>query len=224
VSAERGSIVVVGAGPGVGASVARRFGRDGHPVGLIARNRERLDALAESLAADGIASAVAVADVREPSAVREAIGVLERALGPAEVLCVSPLPDIATIKPVADTTAEDLGDALALGVVGTAAAVGCVLPAMRAARRGSLLFTTGSAALTPSSGRATSGVVNAAQSVYIRMLHDALAEDGVYALHAVIVGPIGDGGHDPSDIAESIWQAHSTRADAQIVIRRDGSR
>jgi NADP-dependent 3-hydroxy acid dehydrogenase YdfG len=224
VSADRGSIVVVGAGPGVGASVARRFGRHGHPVGLIARNRERLDALAESLAADGIASAVAVADAREPAAVREAIGGLERALGPAEVLCVSPLPDIATIKPVADTTAEDLGEALALGVVGTAAAVGRVLPAMRASSRGSLLFTTGSAALTPSSGRATSGVVNAAQSVYIRMLHDSLAEDGVYALHAVIVGPIGDGGHDPGDIAEAIWQAHSTRTDAQIVIRRDGSR
>jgi NADP-dependent 3-hydroxy acid dehydrogenase YdfG len=201
--------------------MARRFGRDGHPVGMIARSRERLDALAASLADDDIASAVAVADAREPGAVREAMGVLERALGPAEVLCVSPLPDVATIKPVADTSAEDLREALALGVVGTAAAVGCVVPAMRAAGRGSLLFTTGSAALTPSSGRATSGVVNAAQSVYIRMLHDSLAQDGVYALHAVIVGPIGGGGHDPGDIAEAIWQAHSARTDAQIVIRRD---
>jgi len=79
----------------------------------------------------------------------EAIDTLEDQLGPAEGLCVSPLPDVATIKPVADTTAEDLHAALELGVVGTAAAVGRVLPAMRAAGRGTLLFTTGSAALTP---------------------------------------------------------------------------
>jgi short-subunit dehydrogenase len=42
---------IVGAGPGVGASVARRFARAGHPVGLIARNPRRLDDLARVLGA-----------------------------------------------------------------------------------------------------------------------------------------------------------------------------
>lgn len=218
--AERtGPLLVVGAGPGVGAAVARRFGRKGHAVGLVARNRDRLDTMARQLQDDGITAAFATADVRDPSAVRDAIDPLEARLGPAEVLCVSPLPDIATIKPVADTTAEDLQAALELGVVGTAAAVGRVLPAMRAAGRGTLLFTTGSAALTPTPGRATSGIVNAAQSVYIRMLHDQLAEQGIYALHTIIVGPIGEDGHDPADIAQAMWDAADRRVDPQIVIR-----
>jgi short-subunit dehydrogenase len=218
--AERtGPLLVVGAGPGVGAAVARRFGREGHAVGLVARNRDRLDTMAKQLQGDGITAAFATADVRNASAVRDAIDALEARLGPAEVLCVSPLPDIATIKPVADTTAEDLQAALELGVVGTVAAVGRVLPAMRAARRGTLLFTTGSAALTPTPGRATSGIVNAAQSVYIRMLHDQLAEEGIYAVHTVIVGPIGEDGHDPADIAQAMWDAADRRVDPQIVIR-----
>jgi short-subunit dehydrogenase len=218
--AERtGPLLVVGAGPGVGAAVARRFGREGHAVGLVARNRDRLDTMAKQLQGDGITAAFATADVRDASAVRDAIDALEARLGPAEVLCVSPLPDIATIKPVADTTAEDLQAALELGVVGTVAAVGRVLPAMRAARRGTLLFTTGSAALTPTPGRATSGIVNAAQSVYIRMLHDQLAEEGIYAVHTVIVGPIGEDGHDPADIAQAMWDAADRRVDPQIVIR-----
>lgn len=218
--AERtGPLLVVGAGPGVGAAVARRFGREGHAVGLVARNRDRLDTMARQLQGDGITAAFATADVRNASAVRDAIDALEARLGPAEVLCVSPLPDIATIKPVADTTAEDLQAALELGVVGTVAAVGRVLPAMRAARRGTLLFTTGSAALTPTPGRATSGIVNAAQSVYIRMLHDQLAEEGIYAVHTVIVGPIGEDGHDPADIAQAMWDAADRRVDPQIVIR-----
>jgi NADP-dependent 3-hydroxy acid dehydrogenase YdfG len=212
-------IFVIGAGPGVGAAVARRFGREGHPVGLVARNRERLDAETLRLAEQGVEAAHALADVRDPTAVRRAIDALERRLGPAGVLCVSPLPDVATIRPVEDTTAEDLDAALRLGVVGTAAAVGRVLPAMRAAGRGTLLFTTGSAALTPTPGRASSGIVNAAQATYIRMLHDRLGESGIHALHAVIVGPIGPDGHDPAAIAQAMWEAAARRAEAQIVIR-----
>ena len=165
-----GPVLVIGAGPGVGAAVARRFGREGHPVGLVARNAERLARAADELSGKGIAADYAAADVRDPTAVRAAIDALEARLGAAEVLCVSPLPDVATIKPVADTTAEDLAAALELGVVGTAAAVGRVLGGMRAAGRGTLLFTTGSAALTPTPARAASGIVNAAQSVYFRML------------------------------------------------------
>jgi len=214
-----GPILVVGAGPGVGAAVARRFGREGQPVGLIARNEDRLATMARALSDDGISSSFAVADVRDPDAVRAAIDTLQDRLGPAQSLCVSPLPDVATIRPVEDTTAEDLREALQLGVVGTAAAVARVLPGMRAAGRGTLLFTTGSAALTPTPARAASGIVNAAQSVYIRMLHDRLADEGIYALHAVIVGPIGADGHDPDDIAAAIWDAAERRVDAQIAIR-----
>lgn len=214
-----GPLFVIGAGPGVGTAVARRFGREGHAVGLVARNRDRLTAEIRRLAEQDIKAAYALADVGDPAAVRTAIDALEARLGPAEVLCVSPLPDIATIKPVADTTAEDLDAALRLGVVGTAAAVGRVLPAMRAAARGTLLFTTGSAALTPTPARASSGIVNAAQSAYFRMLHDGLGAEGIHALHAVIAGPIGAGGHDPAAIVEAIWKAAERRADAQIVIR-----
>lgn len=215
-----GAVFVVGAGPGIGAAVARRFGSEGHPIGLVARNRDRLHALAASLGDEGIDAAYAVADVRDPDAVRSALAALRRRLGEAEALCVSPLPDVATIKPVVDTSAEELRAALELGVVGTAAAIGEVLPAMRAAGRGTLLFTTGSAALTPRPERASSGIVNAAQATYFRMLHDQLAGEGIHALHAVIVGPIGTEGHDPADIAQAMRDAARRRDDAQIVIRK----
>lgn len=214
-------VLVVGAGPGVGAAVARRWGRAGHPVGLIARNRDRLEEMRQDFAAAGITSELALADVREPDAVRTAIDELEAALGPFEVLCVSPLPDIATIKPVDQTTAEDFREALDLGVVGTAAAVERVLPSMRAAGRGTLLFTTGSAVLKPNPERATSGVVNAAQATYFRMLHDKLGPEGIYALHAVIVGPIGPDGHDPDDIAAAMWDAATARRESRIVIDQE---
>ncbi|MFN8215549.1 MAG: hypothetical protein U0R71_03030 [Solirubrobacterales bacterium] len=63
--AAKGTIAVVGAGPGVGAAVARRFGCEGRPVGLLARNRERLEGVREDLPAEGIAAELAIADARD---------------------------------------------------------------------------------------------------------------------------------------------------------------
>ena len=37
-------MIVIGAGPGIGLSVAKRFAREGLPVGVIARSRATVDA------------------------------------------------------------------------------------------------------------------------------------------------------------------------------------
>jgi len=68
------SIVIVGAGPNLGAAIARRFGREGMPVGLVSRNREKLELLAGDLAQDGITAGFAPADTatRPPSRRRSA--------------------------------------------------------------------------------------------------------------------------------------------------------
>ena len=116
----KGTVTIVGAGPGVGAAVARRFGTEGHPVALVARNRDRLDGMVAELEEDGTQAAAASADVRRPAEVRHALADLAARVGPAEILCFSPLADVSLIKPVLDTTADDLAAALELQVVGAA--------------------------------------------------------------------------------------------------------
>jgi NADP-dependent 3-hydroxy acid dehydrogenase YdfG len=86
------SIVIVGAGPNLGAAVARRFGRQGLAVGLVARNLEQLAALTTELEADGMQAAHAAADIRDADALSAAIATLAQRLGPVEVLEYSPLP------------------------------------------------------------------------------------------------------------------------------------
>src|SRR2546421_54987 len=49
--------VIVGAGPGIGMSVARRFAAAGMPVGLVARTAASIDATRQALAATGVAAA-----------------------------------------------------------------------------------------------------------------------------------------------------------------------
>ena len=137
-------LTIVGAGPGVGAAVAHRFGREGYQVGLIARNEEKLQGLVRCLVSEGITAAFACADASMPDKLRRALDELKKQLESTTILCYSPLPDVTLIKPIAETTAEDLRSSLALNIVGLAAAVHYVLPSMREKQQGTLLFTTGS--------------------------------------------------------------------------------
>jgi NADP-dependent 3-hydroxy acid dehydrogenase YdfG len=90
------SIVIVGAGPNLGAAIARRFGREGMPVGLVSRNGEKLERLAEDLGQEGITADFAAADIRDAAALSSAIGSLADRLGAIEVLEYSPSPRAST--------------------------------------------------------------------------------------------------------------------------------
>lgn len=209
----RGSIVIVGAGPGVGASVARRFARVGDAVGLIARHGARLSEMAADLeSATGADVATATADASDPDQMRRALHSVAAAVGDPDVLCFSPIPDVGLIRPVLETAPEEFMASLRLNIAGAAAAVDTVLPGMRSRGHGSLLFTTGGAALEPDPDRAASAVTTTAASTYVSLLRRALRDTGVRVGHTVIVGPIGmdDGrGHDPNEVAEDLWAQHA---------------
>ncbi|WP_193047956.1 SDR family NAD(P)-dependent oxidoreductase [Mycolicibacterium baixiangningiae] len=215
-----GALIVVGAGPSVGAATARRFAAEGYPVGLIARDPDRLSDLGHSLSADRVTVATAAADVTDTSALEGALVEIADQLGDVDTMLFSPRPSLEWIKPVLETTGEDVAAALALNVVAAANAVRAVVGPMIARGTGTLLFTTGGAVLEPHRDRAVSGIAYAAESVWVRMLHDALAPKGVLAAQLTIVGGIGpDQRHHPAVVAEQLWQLRTDR-DRQLMILR----
>ncbi|MEV0401224.1 SDR family NAD(P)-dependent oxidoreductase [Actinoallomurus sp. NPDC050550] len=214
-----GPVFVVGAGPSIGASVARRFAREGHPVGLIARGRARLDAIVGDLRGRGHHAIATTGDITDPDDIARALDELTSALGVPEVVCFSPLADIALIRPVLDTTAGDVKDALALTVVGAVAVVQAVLPGMLEHGSGTLLFTTGGAAVRPSPERAVSAVVYAGLNSYLDLLAQTLPERGIHVGRVTIVGAVGPGlTHEPDDIAEHLWRHHDVPTETVTVV------
>ena len=142
------TLVVVGAGPGLGLGVARAFGRHGFRVGLIARDRSRLDALVADLAGSGISAAPFAADIRDRDALATALDAAGDTLGPVDVLEFSPSPS-GPITTAARTTVESMTAQFELTVLGAVTAVGRVLPGMRARGAGTLLLTTGVSSTIP---------------------------------------------------------------------------
>lgn len=211
------SIVIVGAGPNLGAAVARRFGREGMAVGLVARNREKLEGLAADLREDGLTVEVAAADIRDSAGLSEAIRSLAASLGEVEVLEYSPLPAREFMKPILETTVDDVRGPLEFSVLGSVAAATAVLPAMLDAGKGTILFTTGGAAINPYPLRAGVGISFAGEVAYARMLHDELRDRGIHVGHTAIAGRIAPGeDHEPDEVADLLWNHHAERAQFQV--------
>src|SRR6185503_15596060 len=80
------TIVVCGHGPGISDAVARRFGREGFDVALVARSTERLSTAVASLKDAGIRAAAFPCDLGQPGEVTSMIGKVRASLGDVTVL------------------------------------------------------------------------------------------------------------------------------------------
>jgi NADP-dependent 3-hydroxy acid dehydrogenase YdfG len=210
------TLAIVGAGRGLGAAVARRFGSEGFAVGLISRHQGHLDALAAELAQGGVRAQGWTADVREPETIAAALAQVAESLGPIEVLQYSPLPHQDFMRPVLETTPEDLRGAVDFSIHGSLAAVQQVLPGMRALGGGatpSILFVNGDSAVRLDRTRAGTSVAFAGQAAYAEMLHEVLGEEGIFVGQLIIGGEIiaGDAEKDPDLLAEQLWALHTGR-------------
>ncbi|MFG3023090.1 SDR family NAD(P)-dependent oxidoreductase [Streptomyces sp. NPDC048254] len=207
------SVAIVGAGPGLGAAVARRFGREGYGVALIARDGERLDSIAEELSGLGVDARGFAADVRDPLALAAALERAAEELGTVEILQYSPVPQRDFMRPVLETTHADLLGPVEFSVYGPVAAVQQVLPGMRELGRGTILLVNGGTAVIPHPDRAGTSIAFAAESAYGHLLHDRLAGEGIHVAQLVIPGAIvaGHARKDPAVLADTLWTMHRDR-------------
>jgi NADP-dependent 3-hydroxy acid dehydrogenase YdfG len=219
------TLAVIGAGTGLGAAVARRFGREGWSVALVSRTQEHLDELAATLGDEGVTARGYAADVRDGAALAGALTRAADELGPVEAVQFSPLPAKSFLKPVLDTTQDEYADALAFSVHGLLATVHAVLPGMREAGTGSVLLVNGGTAVTPKSAYAGTSVAFAGESALAQMLHDALANEGIRVAQLVIPGAI-EPGHprkDPEVLADTLWQLHREAGEFRVFADDPGS-
>jgi NAD(P)-dependent dehydrogenase (short-subunit alcohol dehydrogenase family) len=77
---------ITGASSGIGAALAEAFAGAGASVALVARRVERLDALAQSLRANGTRVSIVALDVNDTAALPRAFDQVERELGLADII------------------------------------------------------------------------------------------------------------------------------------------
>jgi NAD(P)-dependent dehydrogenase (short-subunit alcohol dehydrogenase family) len=219
------TIAIIGAGSGLGAAVARRFGAEGFAVALISRNQGRVDALAETLVAEGVEAKGFVADVRDPESITRALERATETLGPIEVLQYSPLPQKDFMRPVLETTPADLVGPVEFSIYGPVAAVHQVVPGMRflGKDKGTILFVNGGSAVQPGRNVTGTSIAFAGQAAYAQLLNEVLGEEGIQVSQLIIGGRIidGDPEKDPAVLAGHLWDLHTKRDRFRLQISAD---
>ncbi|WP_207944524.1 SDR family NAD(P)-dependent oxidoreductase [Actinomadura rubrisoli] len=213
------TLVIVGAGPGLGMGVARAFGREGFQVGLIARTKEKLDTLVGELAELDINAAAFPADIRDRDALVAALAAARDTFGPIDVLEYSPSPT-GPITHAADTTVEAVTAQLELHVLGAVAAVRHVLPDMRMRGDGTVLLTTGVSSTVPAPFLANVGLAMAALRNWAHTLHTELRPHGIHVGAVTIASGVvpGGGEADPDAIGARYHHMYQQRDQAEEVI------
>ncbi|MBS2938842.1 SDR family oxidoreductase [Nocardioides sp. J2M5] len=204
-------ILVVGAGPGVSGSVARRFADEGHDVALLGREQPVLDDLVADLEPRGVAVGHAVTDVTDVAAAHEAVRRFGGHTGRIDVLHFNP--SAYREKDPLELTVPELLEDVALGV-------GALLTVVQAARpymsRGARISVTGSmAADEPWEGAASLGVQKAGVRNLVHSLDQALAPEGIRAVSVTVRGTLArEGAFTPDRVADAIWDAVARDEDA----------
>jgi NAD(P)-dependent dehydrogenase (short-subunit alcohol dehydrogenase family) len=205
-------LLLVGAGPGVGAGVVRRFGREGFRGTLISRGGT-LEQLVPELRGEGFEVEGVVADIEDLDGYRGTLEGIFRASGaPGVAVYNAALPDPGEVL---DATVGRLRTAYDVDVLGAVVMAQVATPALRAAGAGTLLFTSGGFADHPVPALASLSMGKAALRSAATLIAAGVKEDGIHAATVTIAGSVVRGtAFDPDNIAELFWSAHTDPTDA----------
>jgi len=183
-------LLVVGAGPGISAATARRFGGEGYAVGLVGRRQGALTELGAELRQSVTRVEWAGADAGDFRSLDVAVRALVEELGPVDVLLYNV--SVGRQAAVPDLAPEDLLADMAAGAVGLQTAVRAALPGMGERGTGTVLVTGGGSADRPIPSMASLGVQKAALRALAEVQARALAPEGIHVATVTVRGLVGD--------------------------------
>ena len=226
------TIVICGYGPGISSAVAKRFGREGFQVALLARNEERLADGAASLEAGGIRAAAFPADLSRETDIEQAFQAVRTKLGDIAVLHWN-----AYATGAGDLLAVDAAATRAIfdvPVVGLLAAVKAALPDLERAKDGALLVTNGGFGLNDpvideravAFGAMGLAVANAAKRKLVGLLAQKLKPRGVYVGEVMVLGSVkgsswdnGTATLEAATVADAFYDLYRSRSELSRNVR-----
>jgi NAD(P)-dependent dehydrogenase (short-subunit alcohol dehydrogenase family) len=197
------SALIVGVGPGLSASLARLFGRNGLRVALAARQTDKLAQLCSETGASAHAC-----DAADPAQVESLFKALDATQGAPDLVVYNASGRLR--GPLTDLDPEEVARAV------TATALGAFHVGRQAARRmlptgrGGIALTGATAGVKGFAGSAPFAMGKFALRALAQSMARELAPRGIHVAHFVIDGGIGPAGGaegmlDPDAIAQTYW-------------------
>ena len=208
--------VVAGAGPGLGASLARKFAKEGCRVALLAWSADFLERLSTELRREGTEALAIPMDVSQTEQVASAFERIRERLGPVDLLVNNASASGPFGQSLVEITPESFARGWEVGVLGSFLCSQAVVPEMLEKNAGCLLFTGATSSVR-------GGAITFSSAKFaLRGLAQALARElwpqGIHVAHIVVDGVIREHEFEPGDeeqaaeplmnpaaIAEAYW-------------------
>lgn len=205
----KGSLLCIGAGPGLGYRTALRFAREGYRPILAARSLERLGRMAGEIEREtGVGCAVEKTDAANA---RELAALADKYGKETEILFYN----AAILRPqsLPDATDESLERDMAVDLTGALVSVRNILPHMTANGRGTILLTGGGFALAPLPGYLALSVGKAGIRCLCQALFDELKKINIHIATVMIKKAMKEEDGDQRKVAEMFWKIFSQPKD-----------
>lgn len=210
------TIIVVGAGRGLGNGIAEKFGSCGFRVILLARSAEHLRDYAAAFAAKGIEVYTQVADVADLAAFSATLQQLLATYGTPEVLFYNVGVTVADAE--VSLSPQTLLERYTVDVVGAYACIRLLDTEAFAAKQGAILLTGGGLALQPYAGYLPLSMDKAALRAMVQALHPVLQAKGIYLGTVQVTGLVGSNDfYSPATIGEEFWKLYTERSSMELI-------
>ena len=179
--------VVVGVGPGLGAALARRFAAE-YAVALMARTPELLASVAAEIEAHGGRALQVPTNVAAGAEIEAAFATIRRELGEPEVLLYN-----AAMRPfgrLLETKPSTFENTWRVTTFGAFLCSQQVVPAMLAARKGTIVFTGATAGIRPFATSAAFGPAKFAMRGLAQVMARDLGPQGIHVAYVNVDGAI----------------------------------
>jgi NAD(P)-dependent dehydrogenase (short-subunit alcohol dehydrogenase family) len=182
--------LVLGAGAGIGGTVARRFAQEGYHACLCRRSdAEGLKRLVDVIEGDGNAASGFLLNAIEPGAIEARVAAIEAEIGPIEVVVYNLGAQIGD-RALKDTSAKAFETGWRLGTFGLFRLASAVCPLMEARGKGTLLVTSSTAAMRGNGGQHSHAAAMGGRRMLCQSLNAEFAPKGIHVVHIVIDGAV----------------------------------
>ncbi|MEM6534123.1 MAG: SDR family NAD(P)-dependent oxidoreductase [Pseudomonadota bacterium] len=182
--------LVVGAGAGIGGTVGRKFAREGYHAVLCRRSdQEGLDALAESIKAEGGEATGILMNAIEDNAIEDCIARVESDIGPIEVVIYNLGAQIGD-RALADTSYRAFEMGWRLATFGLYRVAKSVCPLMEERGGGKIIVTSATAAVRGNAGQHSHAAGMGGRRMLCQTLNAEFAPKGIHVAHILVDGAV----------------------------------
>ncbi len=222
--------LVIGAGEGNGAAIAKRFAREGYISCVARRNADQLTPLVSQIEAEGGKALAFGLDARKEDAVCALVERIEREVGPIEVLVFNVGANVPS--PILDQSARKYFKIWEMACFSGFLSAREVARQMVRRERGTILFTGATASVRGAANFAAFAGAKAALRALAQSMARELGPRNIHVAHVVVDGAVDtdfirtnmtafyeqrmpmDGILKPDHVAENYWQLHCQPRDA----------